>query len=206
MRISIDGEEQSPGKKVERRIRLRSASKRPVEGQSLDERGATKRFKRSLWWTYGFIYPALLIGWIISIPKAQGSGGTILFVTLLTIGFGVLIAYFHRREIKRWRERSAARLADLPPVGTKASANPDTLTISGSTYPWGSLKAEAVDFAIKKAKRSSWLEVDRIRMMSNDGKTFMLDSFGYTNGNKLVDVAAEKLWPQILPVVNGEPA
>jgi hypothetical protein len=203
MKITIDGEEQPVGQKIERRIRLRGQPKRPVEGAALDEKAATKRYKRSLWWTYGIIYPALLLGWFLSMGKAQ-NGGVILFTFLFVLAFAFLIAYFHRRDIRRWRERSAGRLADLPAVGTKISVSPDALSVEGASYPWSALSVAGVDFELKRAKRSAWLEVDRIRVLANDGKSFVLDTFGYTNGAKLVDMAADKLWPQVQPVVNGE--
>lgn len=205
MKITIDGDVHPAGQKVDKRIRLRGQPKRTVESVSLDAKAATKRYKRSLWWTYGVVYLAMFVGFLLSLPKVTSGAAAIGFF-MVVILFVVLIVYFHRRDIRRWRERSAVRLADLPPAGTKASASADALTISGTAYPWTALKVETLDFALKRAKRSSWLEVDRVRILASDGKAIVLDTFGYTNGTKLIDMAAEKLWPQVQPVINGEHA
>ena len=205
MRISIDGEDQPAGQKIVKEIRLRSLPKRAVEASSLDAAAATKRYKRSLWWTFGFIYFAIVLGCLLSLPKITNGASAIAFFAVVLLFVGAIV-YFHRRDIRRWRERSAARIGELPPVGTTASASPESLTIFGASYPWSELKVEAVDFALKRSKRRSWLEVDRMRLLGKDGKSFMIDLFGYRNGDKLIDMAANRLWPQIQPAVNGAAA
>lgn len=187
---------------MEREVRLRKEPKGIVEAVAYDGNGATKRYKRSLWWTYGLAYAALVFGWLLSLGKAHTPAAVI--ATLIVVGgLMVMIAYFHRRDIGKWRARSATRLADLPPAGTKASASAEGLTINGATYPWTALQVEGVEFLKKQAKRRSWFEVDRLRVRGNDGKTYVIDAFGYQNGMKLIDLAAQRLWPQIRPAIGG---
>ncbi|HRF09548.1 MAG TPA: hypothetical protein PL193_13025 [Xanthobacteraceae bacterium] len=200
MNIILDGEPHPVGQKVEREIRLRKEPKGTIEAVAYDGIGATKRYKRSLWWTYGFVYFALLLGWVLSLGKAN-TPAAVIITLIIVILFVVMIAYFHRRDIAKWRARSATRIAELPPAGTRASANAEALTINGATYPWTALQVENVEFLKKQAKRRAWYELDRVRVRANDGKSYVIDAFGYQNGMKLIDLAANRLWPQIGPAV-----
>lgn len=202
MKILLDGEPHPAGQKVEREVRLRKEPKGTVQAVAYDGNGATRRYKRSLWWTYGIGYAALLFGWLVGLSKATTPAAVI--VTLIIIAsFMLMIAYFHRKDIAKWRARSATRFADLPPAGTRASASAQGLTINGATYPWNALQVEGVELLKKHAKRRSWFEVDRLRIRGNDGKSYVLDAFGYQNGMKLIDLATQRLWPQIRPAIGG---
>ncbi len=202
MKVSLDGLEQAPGHKLDRQLRIGKEPSARVDAVAFDANAATRRYKRSLWWTYGFIYAALVIGFILSLGKAN-NGAAVLIMLVIVLGFAVLIAYFHRKEIAKWRARAASRLAELPPAGTKASGDAIALTIDGKSYPWATLKIDAVEFVKKASKRNNWFEVDRIRVSAQDGASYVLDVFGYQNGNKLIDLAAHKLWPQIAPVTRS---
>jgi hypothetical protein len=75
--------------------------------------------------------------------------------------------------------------------------------INGAAYPSSALQVEAVEFLKKQSKREIWFEIDRLRVRSNDGKSSMIDGFGYQNGAKLIDFVAQRLWPQIRPAIGN---
>lgn len=89
------------------------------------------------------------------------------------------------------------------PAGQKLNAKSKGLTINGAAYPWSALQVEAVEFLKKQFKRKSWFEIDRLRVRSNDGKSSMIDGFGYQNGAKLIDFVAQRLRPQIRPAIGS---
>lgn len=202
MRISINGKELPAGQGIVQQIRLRAQPKAPVEAHSLDEAGMTRSYKRSLLGSYGVGYAAIALGSLLSLPKAD-DGATAATFFLVVAMFVAIIAYFHRKDIRQWRTRSGPRADELPPAGTRALAGTESLTIFGTAYPWEALTVEAVDFAMKQSRRRSWLEVDRLRLADADGRTFVLDVFGYRGGGKLVAMAAQRLWPQVRRLMAG---
>lgn len=201
MRITLDGKEQLAGQKIDGRIALR-AEKGPVDAVAFDAATATKKYKRSLWKTYSLGYGVIGVGWLVSIAKSHTGPAVIGSLAVLVLMIGV-IAFFHRKDLKRWSAGAATRFADLPAAGTKASANRDTLTIAGAAYPWSALKVTGVDLMQKASKSKRRLEIERLRVLGNDGKSYVLDTAGYQNGARLIDMAVQRLWPQIQPAVSG---
>ncbi len=184
------------------RLVVRSRPKGEVEGFAYDAPAATRMYKRAAWKTYGLGYAVILFAWLISSGNIRTTGALIATAVIVALMIG-LIAVFHRLDLKRWYKNVDARVAGLPPAGTRSKASPDSFTIGDNTYLWSSLKVDAVDRGEKTTRTRRWLEIDRLRLVANDGKSYTLDSTGYQNGAKLVDVASTALWPQLQPIAKS---
>ncbi len=193
MRATVDGKEVPASDPWITKLKMSGTPGAEETAVALDKDGASRAYKRSKWWIYGWVYGALFAGVLFSANKLTTVQAVFAVIGVMG-GFAAFVGLFHYFDVRKWTRNLDARAASLPPAGTKVTVSESGVNFGGKPYAWADLTLNQIDLIYKENRRSNWREPDRLLFSASDGTAIMLDAVGYKNGQKAVDLAVKSIW------------
>lgn len=193
MRVTVDGKEVPANDPWIAKLKMSGTPGVEETAVALDKDGASRAYRRSKWWVYGWVYGALLAALVFSAGQLKTVQAVLAVIGVMG-GFAAFIGIFHYFDVRKWTRNLDVRAASLPPAGTVVTVSESGVSYGGKPYAWADLKLEQIDLIYKENRRSNWREPDRLLFSATDGMAVTLDAVGYKNGQKTVDLAVKYIW------------
>jgi hypothetical protein len=193
MRATVDGKEVPANDPWIAKLKITGQPGAEETAVALDKDGASRAYRRSKWWIYGWVYGALLAAFIFSANQLTTVQAVLAVIGVMG-GFAAFVGIFHYLDVRKWTRNLDARASSLPPAGTVVTVSENGVNYGGRPYAWADLTLHQIDLIHKENRRSNWREPDRLLFSAADGAAVTLDSVGYTNGQKTVDLAVKSIW------------